>query len=112
MSYPPNHPEVARRTPQHGIVIAGSSSPFSSSAALSTPSKRALTVPCAKRSCGNLITVVPFTYYHGENVHVKVECGECYVPVVVEVEKRSSEEWVESEGASTDANRSVDGEEW
>jgi hypothetical protein len=111
MSYPPNHPEVARRTPQHGIVIGITSSPLTSTAKPSSPQKIALTVPCAKRSCGNLVTVVPFGYYDEENVHVKVECGECYVPVVVEV-KKSSTEWVGSEGASMDGQGSVDGEEW
>jgi hypothetical protein len=45
-------------------------------------------------------------YHDGVDVHVNVECGDCYVSVVVEVEKKNSTEWVGSEGAS------VDGEEW
>jgi hypothetical protein len=111
MSYPPNHPEVARRSPQHSIMIGITSSPPISTAKPSSPQKSALKVPCAKRSCGNLVTVVPFGYYDEENVHVKVECGECYVPVVVEI-KKSSTKCVGNEEASTEGQGSVDGEEW
>jgi hypothetical protein len=106
MSYPRNHFKVARRNPQHGVVIACTSSPPNPTVNPSSPQKSALTIPCAKRSCGNLVTIVPFGYHDGVDVHVNVECGDCYVSVVVEVEKKNSTEWVGSEGAS------VDGEEW
>jgi hypothetical protein len=110
MPYLPNSLEVARRSPQNGINIAGTPPPpqlnFHSSNPTSTtapwakiPSslKNTLTVNCAKRSCGNMVTVVPFGYQHGEYVHIKVECKDCYVPIVLDLPKRRESR---KEGAS------------
>jgi hypothetical protein len=53
------------------------------------PAPNTLAVNCANTRCTNTVTVVSFGF-HNEEVHVKVSCKECYVPVVV-AEKKENE---------------------
>lgn len=98
MSYPPNNPDIAARTPQHGIVAP-------KHATKSTTPIPVLNVNCASPRCPNTVTVVPFGHHVGP-INVKVTCKECFIPVVMaELEKKeeSKEEELEEEW---------DGEEW
>jgi hypothetical protein len=101
MSYPPNNPTITKRSPQHGIHIAGLSSPSTTSVktSKSTPPRPVMTVSCATAGCPNKVTIVPFGYHQGGPMNIKVNCKECYVPVVVAVkeggEKIEEEEWKE-----------------
>ena len=110
MSHPPNNPTISARSPQHGIHIASCAITPSSSKAVrhGTPTEaiRVLTVNCASTGCANKVTVVPFGYHHDGAVNIKVNCRECYVPVVMaekKVEKVVGEEEWAQEG---------DEEEW
>jgi len=99
MSHPPNNPTISARSPQHGIHTSSSSKAVRHG----TPTKaiRVLTVNCASTGCANKVTVVPFGYHHAGAVHIKVNCKECYVPVVMaekKVEKErevAEEEWAQ-----------------
>jgi hypothetical protein len=100
MSYPPNSPEIIRRSPQHGITTSGkstarfsssgSSTKFSSYQSQSSTSNYACTIVCVESGCGNNISVIP----HGVNagltgmdsaIHIKARCKDCEPPVTVPV---------------------------
>ncbi|KAF2825035.1 hypothetical protein CC86DRAFT_420450 [Ophiobolus disseminans] len=93
MFYPPNHPVIAKRSPQHGIHIAGASA----NAKSTTFRRPTVTALCAGPSCSNTIAVVPFGYKNEGPMDIKVHCKDCYIPVgVAPVEDvKEKQEWAE-----------------
>jgi hypothetical protein len=41
-----------------------------------------ISVKCANGGCDKMVHIVPFGNYYGESMKVKVNCRECYIPLV------------------------------
>ncbi|KAF2850165.1 hypothetical protein T440DRAFT_451317 [Plenodomus tracheiphilus IPT5] len=103
MSYPPNSVELAERAPQHGIVFA---STLLSVKVLPTP-KKVSTSPsvvgpqsgsanaktatyCSESSCGKVVTIQPHGINPGDEVFIKVRCGDCQPPLMVPMHRATN----------------------